>query len=80
MRTIAAISTPPGEGGIGIVRISGADAQKIADRVFHSVSGKKIESLPGYTSFLGLFLMEKKHLINALPPIFGHQKAIQAKT
>lgn len=53
MRTIAAISTPPGEGGIGIVRISGADAQKIADRVFHSVSGKKIESLPGYTSLFG---------------------------
>lgn len=32
--TIAAISTPPGEGGIGIVRISGEEALEIADRVY----------------------------------------------
>ncbi len=32
--TIAAISTPLGEGGIGIVRISGKDAIKIADKIF----------------------------------------------
>jgi tRNA modification GTPase len=38
--TIAAISTPIGEGGIGIVRISGEDALKIADRVFISPGGK----------------------------------------
>lgn len=31
--TIAAISTPTGEGGIAIVRISGLDAVKVADRV-----------------------------------------------
>ncbi len=32
--TIAAIATPPGEGGIGIVRISGAQALPIAQRLF----------------------------------------------
>lgn len=32
--TIAAISTPPGEGGIGIVRISGPDAKRIGKAVF----------------------------------------------
>jgi tRNA modification GTPase len=32
--TIAAISTPPGEGGIGIVRMSGKDALAIATKVF----------------------------------------------
>ena len=32
--TIAAISTPLGEGGIGIVRLSGPDAIKIASRIF----------------------------------------------
>ena len=32
--TIAAIATPPGEGGIGIVRISGRDALKILERIF----------------------------------------------
>ncbi len=32
--TICAVSTPPGEGGIGIIRISGKDAISIAARVF----------------------------------------------
>jgi len=32
--TIAAIATPPGEGGVGIVRISGSNVWKIADQVF----------------------------------------------
>lgn len=39
--TIAAISTPRGEGGIGIVRISGSDSLSIADKIFRSKSGKK---------------------------------------
>jgi len=33
--TIAAISTPLGEGGIGIVRLSGKEARPIAERIFH---------------------------------------------
>ncbi len=32
--TIAAISTPVGEGGIGIVRVSGANSREIAERIF----------------------------------------------
>ena len=31
--TIVAIATPPGRGGIGVVRLSGADAQAVAQRV-----------------------------------------------
>lgn len=38
--TIVAISTPPGNGAIAIVRLSGSDAVSIVDRVF-SISGKK---------------------------------------
>ena len=34
--TIAAIATAPGEGGIGIVRLSGPDAERILSRVFRS--------------------------------------------
>lgn len=33
---IAAIATPPGQGGVGIVRVSGSKVWKIADEVFHS--------------------------------------------
>ncbi|MGB3160032.1 tRNA uridine-5-carboxymethylaminomethyl(34) synthesis GTPase MnmE [Carnobacterium sp.] len=40
--TIAAISTPPGEGAIGIVRLSGDEALEIADRVYRSGTKKLI--------------------------------------
>ena len=41
--TIVAISTPPGEGGIGIVRMSGTDSFTVAHRIFaRAVKGKKI--------------------------------------
>lgn len=35
--TIAAIATPPGQGGVGIVRVSGAKVWEIADRIFRSL-------------------------------------------
>ncbi len=41
--TIAAIATPPGEGGIGIIRISGEKAKDILDRIFVPVSKGKLE-------------------------------------
>ncbi len=40
--TITAISTPPGEGGIGIVRLSGPEAAAIAHEVFASSRGRDI--------------------------------------
>src|SRR4051794_22013331 len=33
--TIAAISTPSGEGAIALIRVSGPEAIKVADRIFH---------------------------------------------
>jgi tRNA modification GTPase len=33
--SIAAISTPPGEGAIALVRVSGANAVEVADKIFH---------------------------------------------
>ncbi|HSE85401.1 MAG TPA: tRNA uridine-5-carboxymethylaminomethyl(34) synthesis GTPase MnmE [Candidatus Binatia bacterium] len=38
--TIAAIATPPGEGGVGIVRVSGPDAERIAAALFVRADGK----------------------------------------
>lgn len=40
--TITAIATPPGNSGIGIVRISGRDAVTIADKIIKSSSGKSL--------------------------------------
>jgi tRNA modification GTPase len=39
--TIAAVSTPPGEGAIALVRVSGANAVGVADKIFH---GKQMPS------------------------------------
>src|SRR6267143_5488622 len=33
--SIAAISTPPGEGAVALVRVSGANAIEVADKIFH---------------------------------------------
>ena len=37
--TIAASSTPPGKGGVALLRVSGSDAVAIAARVFRPASG-----------------------------------------
>ena len=42
--TIAAISTPPGEGGISIIRISGVDALKTAAQIYQGKNLNKVES------------------------------------
>lgn len=42
--TIAAIATPVGCGGIGIVRVSGPDASRIADKVFIKQGNGGLES------------------------------------
>ena len=50
--TIAAISTPLGEGGIGIVRLSGAKAINIAEKVIISPAGKLVSEFPSHTLHL----------------------------
>ncbi len=49
--TIAAISTPPGEGAISIVRLSGDQAIAIADRIF--TSSKSLAEVPSHTIHYG---------------------------
>ncbi|MDL2232543.1 tRNA uridine-5-carboxymethylaminomethyl(34) synthesis GTPase MnmE [Ruminococcaceae bacterium OttesenSCG-928-L11] len=51
--TIAAISTPVGSGGIGMIRISGEEAIAVAERVFHPYGGKELDKQKGYTGCLG---------------------------
>jgi len=53
MSTIAAISTAQGQGGIGVIRVSGEQAFTIVDKIFKSVSGKKIMDIKGYTALFG---------------------------
>lgn len=53
LSAIAAISTPLGTGGVGIIRISGKNATEIADRIFVSVNDKKLSSSKGYRAYFG---------------------------
>ncbi len=50
---IAAISTPIGNGGIGIVRISGNGSVDIADRIFKAADGIKIKDKRSHTITFG---------------------------
>lgn len=70
MSTIAAISTPLGTGGVGIIRISGSSALKIADKIFCSLSGKKIVESKGYRAHYGKILEDGKAIDEAICVVF----------
>ncbi|SMC00192.1 tRNA modification GTPase trmE [Thermanaeromonas toyohensis ToBE] len=57
--TIAAIATPLGEGGIGIIRLSGPEAIQIAARVFRPKRGPSLEETCTHRVRLGLALDPK---------------------
>ena len=61
--TIAAISTGMTGSGIGIIRISGPDAIDIADKVYDSRSGKKLEDMPTHTIHYG-FIRDGEEFID----------------
>lgn len=55
--TIAALATPPGVGGIAVVRVSGDGAYQVADTVFRPKNPKKsLSKAPGYTALFGHFV------------------------
>jgi len=62
--TIVAISTPIGEGGIGIVRLSGEDALKIADDIFLPKNGKKPSRFKTYTVHYGHIIDKRQRIID----------------
>ncbi len=68
--TIAAISTPMGMGGISVIRISGSCAIEYADKLFKSVSGKKLSELKGYTALFGKIYDDKEPLDEAVVTVF----------
>ncbi len=61
METIAAISTAIGNGGIGIIRISGKETFSIIKKIFRNKEGKEIDSkkIKGYTMQYGYIINNK---------------------
>lgn len=61
MSTIAAIATPCGTGGISVIRISGEEALKVAERVFRPSGSRSVSEMKGYTAcFGGIYCGENK--------------------
>jgi len=68
--TIAAISTAQGEGGIGVIRVSGDGAIEIADKVFKNINNKKLCDMKGYTAAFGSIIFEGEKLDEAVALVF----------
>ena len=64
--TIAAISTPIGEGGIGIVRMSGPRAIEIAETVFHPSRKISLSQVPSHTLHHGFIVAEGRRIDEVL--------------
>ena len=67
--TICAVSTPPGVGGIAVIRLSGQNAFQIFAPIWH---GKAIDSLKSHTTHLGLIAdpTTGEHIDEALITVF----------
>ncbi len=62
--TIAAISTPRGEGGIGIVRISGSEAIEILAKIFKPKSNKEVKNLNNFSINYGKLYNENSEIVD----------------
>ena len=51
---VCAISTPLAQGGLSVIRISGEDSLKIAERVFTPISCESVEKMNGYSCAYGI--------------------------
>jgi tRNA modification GTPase len=75
MRTIAAISTPYGKGGVALIRISGDEAITIASRLFMPKSGIKVEDIRPNTAVYGSFFDRDGVFDDGLVTVFKAPKS-----
>ena len=70
MSTIASISTAPGIGGIGIIRMSGEKCFEILDKIFFAKKPCDIEDVKGYTMKYGQIKNKDKIIDEVLVSYF----------
>lgn len=69
--TIAAISTPYGKGGIAVIRISGADALSVAQKMFFPKNKKALSEIQSNRATFGAILnKDGKHIDDGVAVVF----------
>ncbi len=70
--TIVAIATPSGQGAIGIIRLSGAEAFTIADAIF---TGKQLASQPSHTMHFGRIIANNTVIDEVVASLYRNPKS-----
>ena len=69
--SICAISSPPGKGGVALIRISGLNSILIVDKIF----SKSINESKGYQIFYGKIISEGEHIDDVLVTVFKNPQS-----
>ena len=70
-QTICALATPPGTGGIAVVRVSGPDAYSMVEKIFVPLHvGRKVAEAKGYTAMLGHYLLHGQEMDETIALFF----------
>jgi tRNA modification GTPase len=73
--TICAIATPAGEGGIGVIRLSGPQALVVASQVVRLRSGRPLSSISSHTLHLADLVITASNRQNDIRPGYGRPPA-----
>ena len=69
-KTIAAISTPSGKGGVAIIRVSGDEAIAVAERVFFPKSKKPVSELTSRMQTWGDVIYDGEYIDDGMLTVF----------
>ncbi|MHC1695780.1 MAG: tRNA uridine-5-carboxymethylaminomethyl(34) synthesis GTPase MnmE [Eubacteriales bacterium] len=69
-RIIAALATPPGKGGIAVIRVSGQGAIELAGRIFIPASGRPLTDYEGDRAVFGRIYSSGKLIDEGIATVF----------
>lgn len=69
-RTVAAISTPPGKGGVAVIRVSGDDALGICAKCFRPRGKKQLTDIPHAHAVYGDIYLGDEHIDDGIATVF----------
>lgn len=69
-KTVAAVSTPYGKGGVALIRVSGEDAVDVCERIFAPASGSALSRCPARTALFGRVIQEGETVDTGIATVF----------